>query len=425
MLVNNLENLPQDILRLFRQIGKIAQENNCRVYIVGGMIRDLYLGRENFDFDIVVEGDGIALAKKLADKFKAKLVDHEKFATAVLFVPNGIKIDIATARKETYEHPGALPNVVPGNIEDDLSRRDFSINAMAASLNPEDFGELIDFFDGLSDLKKKEIKVLHDLSFIDDPTRILRAIRFEQRLKFKIEDHSLRLIKEAVKRKAFDTVKPPRIWHELILILYERNPKKYFARISQLCSLKFIHPRLRFKKDTLRLLESVEKILNSYNRLYPDNEPVRGWFIYFIALTDRLGRREIKDVAEKFNLNREERDSLYSYKDTNRNFFSFLSKNTLLPSQIYILLEKLSYETILALRAKTVDKLAKKRIDDFLNIYDKVKLNITGDYLNDLGVSLDSNFKKILDRIFYAKLDGKLKTKEEELQLARELVKNQ
>ena len=188
MLVNNLENLPQDILRLFRQIGKIAQENNCRVYIVGGMIRDLYLGRENFDFDIVVEGDGIALAKKLADKFKAKLVDHEKFATAVLFVPNGIKIDIATARKETYEHPGALPNVVPGNIEDDLSRRDFSINAMAASLNPEDFGELIDFFDGLSDLKKKEIKVLHDLSFIDDPTRILRAIRFEQRLKFKIED---------------------------------------------------------------------------------------------------------------------------------------------------------------------------------------------------------------------------------------------
>ncbi len=424
MLVKNLNNLPPDILKLFRQIGKIAQENNYRVFVVGGVIRDLYLGRENFDFDIVVEGDGIALAKKLAEKFKAKLVDYEKFCTAVLFMPNGIKIDIATARKETYEQPGALPKVTPGSIEDDLSRRDFSINAMASSLNPEDFGELIDFFDGLNDLKKKEIRVLHDLSFIDDPTRILRAIRFEQRFKFKIEERSLKLIKEALKSRAFDTIKPPRIWREIILILYEKSPKKYFMRVAEVCSLKFIHPKLRLNRDTLRLFDSVEKLLAAYNKLYPLNDPIDGWFVYFMALTDMLKRNEIKQAAEKFNLKKEERDRLYSYKNLNRNFFNFLGKHNLRPSQVYVILEHLSYETILILRAKTENKLVKKRIDDFLNIYDKVKLSIDGDYLKELGVSLDSGFKKVLDKIFYKKLDGYLRTKEEEIEYARQLISN-
>lgn len=424
MLVKNLNNLPADVLRLFRQIGKIAHQNNCRVFVVGGVIRDLYLGRENFDFDIVVETEGINFANKLAAKFKAKLIDHERFHTAVLFMPNGLKIDLATARKETYEYPGSLPNVIPGSIEDDLYRRDFTINAMAMSLNPEDFGELIDFFDGLNDLKNKQIRALHDLSFIDDPTRILRAIRFEQRFKFKIEDRSLGLIKEALKRRAFETVKPPRIWHELILILYEKNPKKYIMRMSELCGLKFIHRRLKLNRYTTKLFDAVEKILNSYTKLYPDNEPVDGWFIYFMALTDMLKRNEIKYVAEKFNLKKEERDKLYSYKNINKDFLDFLCKNTLKPSQIYILLEHLSYETILILRAKTDNKLVKKRMDDFLNVYDKVKLNINGNYLNELGVSLDNRFKKILDKIFYEKLDGQLNSKEEEIAYAKQLVKN-
>lgn len=425
MLVKNLNNLPPDILKLFRQIGKIAQENNCRVFVVGGVIRDLYLGRENFDFDIIVEGDGIALAKILADKFKAKSVDHEQFCTAVLFMPNGIKIDIATARKETYEYPGALPKVTPGSIEDDLSRRDFSINAMAASLNPEDFGELIDFSDGLNDLKKKVIRVLHDLSFVDDPTRILRAIRFEQRLKFKIEDHSLMLIKEALKHRAFETIKPPRIWRELILILYEKSPKKYFMRIAAVCGLRFIHPKLRLNRDTLRLFDAIDKLLVSYEKLYPHNEPAENWFLYFMALTDALKRSEIKYVAETFNLKKDQRDKLYSFKNLNRNFFNFLGKDNLQPSQVYVMLEHLSYETILILRAKSENKIIKKRIDDFLNIYDKVKLSINGDYLTELGVSLDSGFKKILDKIFYKKLDGELRTKEEEIEYARKLIDNQ
>lgn len=425
MLVKNLDNLPPDILKLFRQIGKTAQENECRVFVVGGVIRDLYLGRENFDFDIVVEGDGIGLSKILAAKFKAKLVDHEKFATAVLFMPNGIKIDIATARKEIYEHPGALPKVTPGSIEDDLLRRDFSINAMAVSLNPEDFGELIDFSDGLSDLKKKVIRVLHDLSFVDDPTRILRAIRFEQRLRFKIEDHSLKLINEALKHRAFETIKPPRIWHELILILYEKGPKKYFIRISKICGLKFIHPKLRLNRDTLKLFDSVDKLLSAYERLYPHNERVENWFLYFMALTDTLKRNEIKQVAEKFNLKKDQRDRLYSFKNLNKDFFNFLGKNNLQPSQVYVLLEHLSYETILILRAKSENKIIKKRIDDFLNIYDKVKLSINGDYLAELGVSLDSGFKKVLDKIFYKKLDGKLRTKDEEIEYARKLIDNQ
>ncbi|MBM3252498.1 MAG: hypothetical protein FJZ11_06970, partial [Candidatus Omnitrophica bacterium] len=193
MKVNKLDKLPRARLNLLRQIGEFAQENNYLAFVVGGVVRDLYLSRKNLDLDIVIEGDGIDFARKLSKKFNAEITKHERFNTAVLILPNGMKIDIAMARKEVYEYPGALPKVSPGRIIDDLHRRDFSINAMAIDITPGGFGTLIDFFDGLKDLKDKKIKVLHDSSFIDDPTRILRAIRFEQRFKFNLDEQTFDL----------------------------------------------------------------------------------------------------------------------------------------------------------------------------------------------------------------------------------------
>lgn len=422
MYISNLEILPNKFVKLLKQIGELAENNDCRAFVVGGVVRDILLNRQNLDFDIVVEGDGLDFAKKLSRKLKAQLVQHERFYTSTLTIKNNLKIDIATARAEFYEHPGALPAVTPGKIEDDLSRRDFSINAMAFDLNPGNFGHLLDCFDGLGDLKNKKIRVLHELSFIDDPTRILRAIRFEQRFKFKIEDDTFKLIKQALAKKCFDTVKPPRIWQELVLILKENKPKKYILRLSKVSSLDFISSKLKVDKETIMLFDSMDKILKLYNDKYPKQEQPQKWFMYFMALIEELKLSEIKDILDKFNLSKKDRDKIYSYKNINKNLIDFLERDNLKPSQIYIVLEPLSTEAIVLLRLKLKNKIAKKRIDEFLNVYSQINLRINGDDINELGVKLDNRFKEILDKVFYKKIDGELKSKYDELEYAKELI---
>ena len=168
--------LPPPVLALVKIAGQEASELGQELYIVGGVVRDLFLGRANFDFDLVVEGEAIKLARKMAKDSQAKLIIHPRFGTAKLNYP-GFSLDLATARSETYSQPGALPTVKPGSLKDDLIRRDFSINAMALHLNPQRFGELIDLYNGKDDLERRLIRILHPKSFIDDATRILRAIR--------------------------------------------------------------------------------------------------------------------------------------------------------------------------------------------------------------------------------------------------------
>jgi len=195
-----LSRLPYEIRDLVHRASGLARETNLSAYIVGGLVRDLLLGFKNFDLDIVVERDGIRFAEKFAAILKARLIRHRRFGTATVICRCGLKVDIATARREYYPQAGGLPVVSPGTLEDDLLRRDFTINAMAISINRADFGRIIDLFDGRSDLRDKKIRILHDLSFIDDPTRILRAIRFEKRYSFSIEANTLRLLKEASRK---------------------------------------------------------------------------------------------------------------------------------------------------------------------------------------------------------------------------------
>ena len=201
-----------------RLAGELAQKRGQKLYLVGGVVRDLLLGRENFDLDLVVEGDAIALAQELAEARQCKLVTHQRFGTAKLTWDGG-SADLATARSETYAKACALPTVNPSTIRDDLLRRDFTINAMAVALTPDLYGQLLDLYGGLSDLEGKLVRVLHGKSFIDDATRIWRAIRYEQRLSFHLESETL----ELVKRDAgyLKKVSGDRIRHELELILKE------------------------------------------------------------------------------------------------------------------------------------------------------------------------------------------------------------
>ena len=178
------ERLPKRVFSKLEQAGELADHMGVSAFVVGGFVRDLLLGIENLDLDLVIEGDGIAFARALGRREKARVKVHERFGTAVVMFPEGFKLDVATARTEYYEYPAALPTVEPSSIKKDLYRRDFTINTMAVRLNKGEFGALIDFYGGRRDLKEKTIRVLHSLSFIEDPTRVFRAIRFEQRFGF-------------------------------------------------------------------------------------------------------------------------------------------------------------------------------------------------------------------------------------------------
>ena len=242
--------LPQKIMKLLEEIGTAGTKRQLPIFVVGGFIRDLMLGLPNYDMDIVVEGDGIAFAGRLAANWKAKVRKHKKFGTAVIYLPDGIKIDVATARTEYYHYPAAMPQVKGSSLEADLYRRDFTINAMAICLNKNEFGNLVDFFGGEKDLKKKIIRCLHDLSFVEDPTRIFRAVRFEQRYGFKISRHAQYLIKTAINLEMFDWLTNHRLFEELIIILSEKKPLPAIKRMAEFNELRFIHPRIKLTRNS-------------------------------------------------------------------------------------------------------------------------------------------------------------------------------
>ena len=239
------KNLPKKLVALTKKVANLAASRNQKLYLVGGMVRDILLGIPNLDLDFVVEGDAIELAKVLAQSINAKLTAHPMFNTAKISLGKW-SIDIAMARTETYAKPGALPIVKPGTLKTDLFRRDFTINAMAINLNPTKYGELIDLYGGMDDLKNKLIHVLHEKSFIDDATRIWRAIRYEQRLGFKIETGTLKLLKrDGVQLR---TVGGYRMRRELELVLKEEKPEKALRRADRLGVLKELHPSLKADK---------------------------------------------------------------------------------------------------------------------------------------------------------------------------------
>ena len=212
-------------MNIINIVGKIADDLKVKAYIVGGPVRDKLLGMPNSDLDFVVEGDGIKFAGALNKKLKGKLTVYRAFGTATIKI-KGKRIDIVTARKEIYACPAAYPAIKPVTIKDDLFRRDFTINAMAIAVNRKDFGKLVDFYNGRKDLKKGIIRVMHDKSFMDDPTRIFRAVRFAARFNFKIEPHTKKLIKEAVLDRLLAEVNTGRIRKEIELMLKEKNLKK-------------------------------------------------------------------------------------------------------------------------------------------------------------------------------------------------------
>lgn len=425
-LVHKMELLlPGDIMKLLRDIGNMGVKAGCRTFVVGGLVRDLLLGVKNLDLDIVVEGDAIRFGGILSSSFGWAMVEYRKFGTCSVFTKGGLKIDLATARREIYEQPGALPTVSFGSLREDLLRRDFTINAMAISLDKGTFGRLIDFFGGEADLASGRIRVLHNKSFTDDPTRIFRAVRFEQRFGFKIDRRTEELIRNAIDEKMFEKVKSQRIRDEIILILKEEYPLLAIRRMSELDELRFLHHAIKLNSRIVKLFKAAGGACRWYDSASFRKRALDRWLVYLMALMDDLRYNEISSVCDKFAFRRGERIRLLSYKKLAGRVIKTLSgTKEIKPCRIHKLLEPLSLEVTLLMMAKgRSSRPAVSRIKAFLEYYNGKRIMLRGENLERLGLKPSPLYKDIFEKVLCARLDGRVKTKKDELAYAARLIR--
>lgn len=422
LFLKKMKELPEDLADFIRVCGRIADERDVKVYLVGGFVRDLFLGVPNFDVDLVVEGDAIVFAQELAARLSLHVLSHKRFGTATLSGLHGFKADLASARKELYEQPAALPNVSKGLIHDDLERRDFTINAMAIGINTFDFGKVVDFCGGLDDLRRGVIRALHPLSFIDDPTRILRAVRFEQRFDFKIEPQTFRWIREACRSRMLHLVQKHRLRDELVLIFKEAAPLRPLRRLYGLCGFSFIAPALRFRHSWTREFHEAAKRISWHRQHFLHRRHIEPYTMYLALFFVSLPEKEIKKAMLDFAFHKGESSRALSLKENFKKIDKELKKTAVRPSAVYRLLEPLSYEVILLVEVFSRHPRVSRHIEDFLFIYNGLRPHIRGEDLKRLGMAPGPRFKKVLEEILFAKIDGKVRDKEEELRLAEKLM---
>lgn len=418
------EMLPSWVVELLKKAGETAEAENVTVYAVGGFVRDLLLRRENLDIDIVVEGgDGIAFATDFAKKQKARVKPHLRFRTAVLVFPDGFKVDIATARLEYYERPAALPTVEQSSLKLDLYRRDFIINTLAIALNPGKFGELIDFFGAQKDLKEKTLRVLHNLSFVEDPTRALRAVRFSEKFDFRISKHTLNLIKNAVKLDVFKELSGPRLLEELKNILEEETAAKCVKRLHELGLLRLIHPNITWGVEREIFFERTRETLKWHELLYT-KEKAEEWLVLFLALTDELNEEELIVLVRRLMISGKKRMEVLSARKDGLKALSLLSSGgARTNSALFELLEGLPLEIIIYLLAKAGREGVKKALSSYITRLKYTEVSLKGADLKKLGVREGPFMGEVISVLLKKRLDGVLSSREDEEAFVREYVK--
>ncbi|RQD57659.1 CBS domain-containing protein [Desulfonatronovibrio magnus] len=402
------DRLPDKIYNLLDECGRIARDMGYELFIVGGFVRDILLDRDNLDVDLVVEGDGIAYARKLATELGGRVRAHHKFQTAVVIMDDEQKIDVATARLEYYEHPAALPTVELSSIKMDLYRRDFSINALAAHLNPDNFGKLVDFFGGQRDIKDKVIRVLHSLSFVEDPTRIIRAIRFEQRFSFRIGAQTEKLIKNAVDLNIFHKLSGSRIFHELRMIFEENNPLGCISRMENFGLLRNIHPLLKLTPGINNIMLETEKVINWFQLLYTE-EVLNKWMLYLLGLLNTINDTQVKIIFNRFNLSQKQENSFFILREQIRDAVAKLYRWHKEKGRLSLLsdiLGPLPIEGLLFVMARTKSEELKKKISYYITKLRNIETQLSGKDLKNMGIEPGPVFGKILHELKSAQIDG-------------------
>ncbi len=421
--------IPRAVFERMQEVGRLAESLGVQVFVVGGLVRNILLSRPTdvHDVDLVVEGDGIAFAKKLAKAFGGRVRVHQAFLTALVMFHDAEgkeqRYDVATARLEYYPSPAALPTVELSSIKMDLYRRDFTINAMAIRLNPKNFGHLVDFFGGQSDIQRKSIKVIHTLSFVEDPTRIIRAVRFVQRYGFHMSVQCEKLVRNALSLDLVSKLSGARIAHELYLIFEEADPPACLVQLHTLKVLKAIHPDLALNKEREAVLVALHKVLDWYRLLYLD-EKADVTLLYLMALCSGLDDEKAMDVLLRLDASEQTqhsiktlREQVVQLKDTVR----LWHKNSGKVSELYTMLAPVPLEGVLYLMARVTDKKNNSTLSRYVYQWRQVRLDISGKDLKAMGLPEGPRYGEILRSVLAAKLDGVAKSREEQLLLARSL----
>ncbi|MCK5215790.1 MAG: CCA tRNA nucleotidyltransferase [Candidatus Omnitrophica bacterium] len=412
-----LTNFSKSLRTPLKAIGQEADKQGVSVYIVGGIVRDLLLRKRNLDLDIVIEGNAIAFAEKFARKQSARVKPYTQFGTATIYLTNGLSIDVAMARKEVYHRPGALPSVTPGSIEEDLIRRDFTINAMAVKINANCFGKLFDPFGGQKDLTLKKIRILHEKSFIDDPTRILRGVRFEQRFRFLFDTKTLQLLKQALQRNAVKTVKPARYFEEFRKLLKEEYPRPALLRLKKLNGFTFLAKNFNVNAP---LLGRMEKNIDRLKRdgFYRQKE----WsLVYLVALLKGLDAKEMNSIIKYFQLTNHEKKVLLMSPLSDEVFLK-LRRGGASAHKIFQILEICEEEIIFFIRVQTSAIIITRYVDHFLKKSSCITLNMNGNDLKKMGSPSGPKIGRVLRALLMMKIDGQLPSRQSELAMARQLL---
>jgi tRNA nucleotidyltransferase (CCA-adding enzyme) len=468
--------LPADLLRWIRAAGSVVLQKNFSLYAVGGFVRDLLLGQPNLDLDLVVEGDAIALAHELAARFGGHVHTHARFGTAKWILPEKVvtsqysvarsqysvasgqysvassqypvnseqlstphptphiqhpisniqysisnlqlpitSLDFISARREFYTHPTALPEVEHSSIQQDLYRRDFTINTLALCLDELRFGQLLDFFGGLNDLRAGVIRVLHNLSFVEDPTRILRAVRYEQRLGFTIETHTAELIADAL--ELMPRVSGERVAHELLLIGAEREPEKALCRLHALGVLPAIHADLRCDEATITRCARLREIRSSDLSRRTTEIVATKPLAYLGALTCALPSESALSIARRLALSNMQLEFI---TQLNRLYHTqaALAADMLTPSQVARLLRPFNDDVIRVGIALIETPVAIERLRQYRSEWQYVKPLTDGNRLRAMGIPPAPIYREILEALRAARLDGRISTREEEEAMA-------
>jgi tRNA nucleotidyltransferase (CCA-adding enzyme) len=409
------ERLPPPIMELLRTAGAVAEGLGMSAYVVGGFVRDLVMRIDNLDVDIVIEGDGIEFAEAFSRENPCRVRPHHKFGTAVLIFPDGFKIDVATARVEYYMEPAALPTVEYSSIKQDLYRRDFTINTLAVRLNAPVFGELIDFYGAQRDIKERVLRVLHSLSFVEDPSRILRATRFERRFGFIIGRHTMNLIRNAVRLDLIGKLPKPRLFGELELILKEEDPTGIVRRLAEFNIGPSIHPKITLDRKQMALMEDAAEILVWFSLLFLD-EKAEKWGVHFLALLEPLAPAEAKDFAAELGIGRRAREWVRIAKfESDDLIYRLLTSRAVSRKLIYDCLSPMPNEVILYVMAKSKHPDIRRYISLYFTQLKNVRPLMTGKDLLELGYPPGPDFKRIFDEILESKFAGELKTKAAEM----------
>ncbi len=384
---------PPWVQRLVAAARKVADELGVSVYLVGGMVRDMLLERANEDVDLVVEGDGIAFAEALAEALDGRAHPHLPFLTAVITLPDGLRVDVASARTEFYRTPAALPEVATSLIRQDLYRRDFTINSLAVVLSGDRYGELVDFFGGRMDIQRLEIRVLHSLSFIDDPTRALRAVRYARRLGFTVAPDTRNLISTALKEGVFERLSGQRLRRELEYLLAEPHPTTALELVADLGLLPAICPGLKWSDEIRSYLMEVEGQL-AWHQIEQLGAPPEPWILFLGGLALVAGANVSEDLAHRLQLGGLTRDLFLSLSASVAEINQISNSGMSLSQQAQVVEQHSTEALLLAMSGLPLQ--SRRNLASAAVAAVRVQLSVTGQNLIDEGISAGPHIGRAL-----------------------------